>query len=54
MQFGLQTPELTHEVVSSCLSGDKQVPFGPGGVTILNSIALIHSALNAVATRSGR
>ena len=25
MQFGLQRPELTHEVVSSCLSGDKQI-----------------------------
>jgi alkylation response protein AidB-like acyl-CoA dehydrogenase/cytochrome b involved in lipid metabolism len=25
MQFGLQTPEATHEVVSSCLSGDKQI-----------------------------
>jgi alkylation response protein AidB-like acyl-CoA dehydrogenase len=25
MQFGLQRPELTHEVVSSCLAGDKQI-----------------------------
>eukprot|EP01052_Picozoa_sp_SAG31_P017118 SAG31_NODE_1158_length_9605_cov_2.788555_9_plen_156_part_00 len=25
MQFGLQSPELTHEVVSSCLAGDKQI-----------------------------
>ena len=25
MQFGLQRPELTHEVVSSCLAGEKQI-----------------------------
>ena len=25
MQFGLQNPKVTHEVVSSCLSGDKQI-----------------------------
>ena len=25
MQFGLQSPELTHEIVSNCLAGDKQI-----------------------------